>query len=773
MKKAEGKRPLKSGVRELLIFIERLFLVILSVTLALIFTNSFFQVSTPYGTTYHYGISPLEREKEFEEKEIFKSLLLGNMEQLVHYAAISHRLETAGEYDGKKEIDITQYAAVTQEGKEKLPAVTYYLDDLIAWGNYGFEHHTYKTGENKELMDYASSIEEYEVLKECLMLAAENLFENYSKYISFKEYCEGEKTNVKYYFKIPTETGELCYTNSKLEAGEKKTDDITALIGKESQRFIFFDPDKVQINTNTHISAKQLKGLFKGQEEVFAQGSKIWFWVEKDYPIADSFQTVKKQLEELQPYLQALEIVVFISALGGILSLFIVTKKEGRAFNEEGNIIYITKKSDSFPIEIWTLLVALAEGILLYLIFILLLQFKKGNLEPAIIPVFIGILAFTGNELGIRWYFSLIRRKKAGSFWSTTLLYLGGKRGREFITEAYENGSLLFRTWIPYLIFLMGNLILVLLGLGGVLGALLLDILIGVFLYQRKHQLEEIVEGIERITEGDSGYRIDTAHLKGDNLRLAIAVNSIGKGIRQAVETSMKDEKLKTDLITNVSHDIKTPLTSIITYVDLLKRENITNEKALGYLEILDNKSQRLKQLIDDLVEASKISSGNITLKREKINFAELVKQALAEFDEKLSQKQLQLICKIPQYAMMIEADSSQLWRVMENLISNACKYSLSGTRIYVEMETREETGNQKYQFLMKNISESFLEPESEELTERFMRGDLSRQTEGSGLGLSIAKNLVEAMEGSFKIEVDGDLFKAVVVFNAYEKISR
>ena len=248
---------------------------------------------------------------------------------------------------------------------------------------------------------------------------------------------------------------------------------------------------------------------------------------------------------------------------------------------------------------------------------------------------------------------------------------------------------------------------------------------------------------------------------------MAVAVNGIGSGIRLAVESSMKDEKMKTDLITNVSHDIKTPLTSIITYVDLLKRENIKEERILGYLDILDNKSQRLKQLIDDLVEASKISSGNISLQFDTLDFVQLVKQALGEFDERLKEKQLQLVFKDPKEAMFIEADSSQLWRVMENLITNACKYSLSGTRIYVEMDSVEEEGKWRNHFFIKNISENLLEVGAEELMERFMRGDLSRKTEGSGLGLSIAKNLIEAMGGEFKIEVDGDLFKASISFEA------
>ena len=263
-------------------------------------------------------------------------------------------------------------------------------------------------------------------------------------------------------------------------------------------------------------------------------------------------------------------------------------------------------------------------------------------------------------------------------------------------------------------------------------------------------------------------HRIDTTQLHGENLRLAESVNSIGVGIRKAVETSMKDEKLKTDLITNVSHDIKTPLTSIITYVDLLKRENISEQRIQGYIHILDNKSQRLKQLIDDLVEASKISSGNINIQLENINFVQLVRQSIGEFSEKFEAGNLQIVTKLPDSPMIIEADSSQLWRVMENLFQNISKYAMHGTRVYIEME--EDGTDKKYVFSVKNISAKYLEVDASDLTERFIRGDRSRQTEGSGLGLSIAKNLVEAQGGEFEIQVDGDLFKSIIQCPRVEK---
>ena len=275
-----------------------------------------------------------------------------------------------------------------------------------------------------------------------------------------------------------------------------------------------------------------------------------------------------------------------------------------------------------------------------------------------------------------------------------------------------------------------------------------------------------ILKGIALINEGNLTHKVDESGMHGDELILARAVNSIGESVRTAVETSMKDERLKADLITNVSHDIKTPLTSIINYVDLIKRENIHDAKVREYIEVLDAKSQRLKQLTDDLVEASKISSGNIVLQWEKINLVELLNQTIGEFSEKFEEKALYLVFHAPKSVVYIEADSRRIWRVIENLFNNIFKYALSGTRVYVDLGFLEkENGFKQVMLSVKNISAQPLKVNPEELTERFIRGDESRTTEGSGLGLSIAKNLTEAMKGKFEIVMDGDLFKVNLIF--------
>ena len=219
---------------------------------------------------------------------------------------------------------------------------------------------------------------------------------------------------------------------------------------------------------------------------------------------------------------------------------------------------------------------------------------------------------------------------------------------------------------------------------------------------------------------------------------------------------------MKTELITNVSHDIKTPLTSIINYIDLLKRENLTDPKIVGYLEVLDAKAQRLKILTEDVVEASKASTGNITLEMTNLNLVEMLHQVIGEFQEKMEAKNLKLMVNLPDESVMIYADGRRMWRVLANIFNNTAKYAMEGTRVYIDLKKNGE----KVCFSMKNISAEPLNISAEQLTERFIRGDSSRSTEGSGLGLSIAQSLTELQKGEFQVYLDGDLFKVMIVFS-------
>ncbi|MBO4679534.1 MAG: sensor histidine kinase, partial [Lachnospiraceae bacterium] len=288
-----------------------------------------------------------------------------------------------------------------------------------------------------------------------------------------------------------------------------------------------------------------------------------------------------------------------------------------------------------------------------------------------------------------------------------------------------------------------------------------------VILYRRTGQRASLRKAVRRISEGETGYTVEESEYSGNELELAKSLNSISGGLDRAINEQVKAERLKADLITNVSHDIKTPLTSIINYVDLLKRENIEDEKIKKYISILDEKSQRLKQLTFDLLEASKVSSGNISIDLIKIDFVEFLKQAAGEFEDKFMEKNLELVMNVPGEPTFTMVDPRHMWRVIENIFNNVYKYAMVNTRVYLDLVKVMDGDNEKVVLSLKNISNQQLNIPADELTERFIRGDVSRSTEGSGLGLSIAKNLTHAQGGEFDIYLDGDLFKVTITFNA------
>ncbi|MCI9598413.1 MAG: sensor histidine kinase [Firmicutes bacterium] len=278
--------------------------------------------------------------------------------------------------------------------------------------------------------------------------------------------------------------------------------------------------------------------------------------------------------------------------------------------------------------------------------------------------------------------------------------------------------------------------------------------------------LKRLKEGGKRLAEGDLSYQIDKKGMWFDFAEHADDLNSIGKGMSKAIEERMKSEHFKAELITNVSHDIKTPLTSIINYVDFLKKEEIDNEKAQAYIEVLDRQSRRLKKLTEDLVDASKAATGNVPMQLAPCQIGVLMEQTMGEYKEKAEASDLRFIIKMPDEELRIMADGRRLWRVFDNLLGNICKYSQPGTRVYLDLKKMDG----KAVIMYRNTSKYELNISEEELMERFVRGDSSRHTEGSGLGLSIARNLVELQGGNFQISIDGDLFKVIIRFDLLQE---
>ena len=371
-------------------------------------------------------------------------------------------------------------------------------------------------------------------------------------------------------------------------------------------------------------------------------------------------------------------------------------------------------------------------------------------------------------------YLSLVRRIKAGTLWKNSLIrtvlkWIGKCSGKlaDFARAFSRNTAekikvLLVGGAFLFLQFLIIGCIFS--GAGVFLLALMaVDVAAMIFAIRKADGLDLIMDGLKKISDGELQYKIKTDTLTGKQKVMAEYINNIGSGLDAAVENSLKKERMQTELITNVSHDLKTPLTSIINYVDLMKRENPTDPKIQKYLRILDEKSQRLKVLTEDVVEASKASTGNIKLEMNDIDFVEMVQQVIGEFEEKFQEKNLTMMVHFTDEPSIIYADGQRMWRVLENVFGNVVKYAMEGTRVYAEISNR----NKKVTFSLKNISAQPLNISADELTERFIRGDVARNTEGSGLGLSIAKSLTELQGGEFKLYLDGDLFKVMITFVA------
>ena len=281
--------------------------------------------------------------------------------------------------------------------------------------------------------------------------------------------------------------------------------------------------------------------------------------------------------------------------------------------------------------------------------------------------------------------------------------------------------------------------------------------------------MNKVMRGAKKLAEGQQRTRVATGKMVLHYKDLAENLNHLGEGMERAVAEQVKSERMKTELITNVSHDLKTPITSLINYVDLLKKEDLANETAKEYIEVLERQAARLKKLAEDLVEASKASTGNISVHVAPTDVVELLHQSIAEYSERLEASKLTPMVNAPLEKVMIPADGRLLWRIYDNLLSNICKYSLSNTRVYFDVAVSEE----QVQITAKNISREVLNISASELKERFVRGDSARHTEGSGLGLSIAESLTQLQGGSFHLFVDGDLFKAVLVFSRLETAAK
>ncbi len=537
-------------------------------------------------------------------------------------------------------------------------------------------------------------------------------------------------------------------------------------------RYVFFSMDALNGEYNLPLAPLFIASMLD-EYSPYLDGSGIFLAaVDTSFAADDSYAAGNQRFLQTQREYTVGLIFLIAGILGCLITFSYLAYYTGwKTTKREERYFY---KYDNFPVEI---------NILLSLLLIVIGLYLCDNVGVAILEVI-----FSGKGLpfmqslldGYVVYlvcfvllFSLIRQYKADKLWENSLTRSFFKDMAEYFTKQQLSISLAYY----YIGFLAANLLLtfgtmfLFYSLETLIHKLLFFLLILLwaagnlwffqYLYRKSSQQDKINEAIFNISGGDTRYYVDLNEFNGREKLIAQHINNIGIGLDTAIQDRVKSERMKADLITNVSHDLKTPLTSIINYVDLIKRENVQNPKVQEYLEILEQKSQRLKTLTEDLVEASKASSGNVKLEMTDIDIVELVHQTNGEFEEKFALRSLELISRLPEEAVIIQADGGQLWRVLENLYNNAFKYAMEHSRVYIDL-IREPN---QVLFTIKNISDHPLNITGSELTERFVRGDVSRTTEGSGLGLSIAQSLTRLQNGSFDIIIDGDLFKACVRF--------
>ena len=590
-----------------------------------------------------------------------------------------------------------------------------------------------------------------------------------SVFHSVGDYSEGS-TNLTYLF--ADKEAKTVYTNkeeysnyTQLEQNLKKM--------SEGNAYAIVRPELSECDTNIagmksnsglQIWNHTIKQNFDTEDFVYAVA------IDTGFPIADSMASEKESFEKYSNLLIPMITGAILGSILWLISMVWLTVAAGRKPEDEKLHLnnfdrWYTEIAAGIVIGIWA---AGTMGMA-----VLILNSGIGDITAFIICLAVcGIYTMAWFLTG---YLSLVRRIKAGTLWKDSLLrrvlkWIGkcNRNIADFAKTFSRNTVGKIKVLLAAGIFFFLQFVLIVISVLGDVGIFLpllmiIDIAAIVYAIRKADGQDLIKEGLKKISGGQLQYKIKTDKLTGDQKEMAEYINSIGDGLDAAVENSLKKERMQTELITNVSHDLKTPLTSIINYVDLMKRENPTDPKIQEYLRVLDEKSQRLKVLTEDVVEASKASTGNIKLEMNDIDFIEMVQQVIGEFEEKFQEKNLTMMVHFTDEPSVIYADGQRMWRVLENIFGNVVKYAMEGTRVYAEISNQ----NKKVSFSLKNISAQPLNFSADELTERFIRGDVARNTEGSGLGLSIAKSLTELQGGEFKLHLDGDLFKVMITFTA------
>lgn len=713
-------------------------------------------------------------EESFADTFSFRELLEDDIEKIFQYVNYKGVFETEGRLDYEKDM----ISVTSSSGKTTI----YTLDDMVRYakskGYYLDDSFSVQGGpsfpvsEKQELEllvnwkiykpneQYSEPGEAYASLGKLAKEVLTLLGDYYRIQYNYVEMPSNLYFRVSY---MDDNSQEYIYTN----APGMSTEDI-----KRLGRYLYVPGDSILIQTNMKYIPSNISALLETYRVYDNNNYYIMIGLDTSYSNPDMYYTANNEYNKVRiDYIAGL-VLLAMGSIGCLFTIYYLALMSGYLTSERCKIRL--HGFDHIPLELTLLLYLLAiyvgrtlsSQIGVRFLYLVVDKHYWDYAKQLLQSTVTYLITLTG-------FFYLVRCYKASTLWSNSMMNLLYSWSRRFLTKSSFPLRLTFifiGFWIVNIClmtswgYLFFNQSLITIPYAYVIPILLIigyNLWVYLILWRHATEQQKISQALTHMSDGDTSYKIDLSGFSGKMLALAQSINNIGFGLETALAEQVKSERLKADLITNVSHDIKTPLTSIISYVDLIKREKIQDQKIQRYLDVLDQKSQRLKTLTDDLVEASKVSSGNLKLEIGRIDFVELIHQTNGEFEEKFTLRHLELIFQLPSEAIFIEADGRRLWRVLENLYNNAFKYAMEYSRVYVDITTHD---NWVY-FTIKNISENPLNIRADELTERFVRGDVARTTEGSGLGLSIAKSLTALQQGDFELYIDGDLFKAQVGF--------
>ena len=743
------------------------------------------------------GLSLSGMNRAFEETDYFCE----TVEEIIRDKITAQQdillFEEDGEYNELKEIDIQQYVSDTSQNQEPNPNTSYYICDLIEFGedgaarmqsrinslmNAGSGGNDLSAGRvlynesavletiypvsGHSLADYAqiSSNPDAAVLETYRTLCDVSRDIAY-RYRNYTEMQEGGEDPVKapsnvYYYVEDYNTGSR-YTN----LGVKSLVAARTLVSEKENVRLLFEGDRRfnimvsaadhPVNDNTSVYFMQSR--FTGNSE------SVLIAYDTTYAAGDELQSSAVFYRQRKPYLIR-ALAVGIAALILLSGLLLACVADAFRYGSTAS----TRRRSAFPAGFEAVPTEIALGIILILC-IEWWMVSRWAIEQLPIwselPERLGWSAAVCVEywIALTGLLHMVLRIRSGGFWRNSVIYTVIMSGRQVYSARRSSERLV----IAYVGFVILNMVFLLIGgIAGGIMALILNFAALLYLMRDVVGSKSVREGLDQISKGKLEYRINTQVLTGESREMGEAVNEMGEGLQRSVSAMLEHERLKSELITNVSHDLKTPLTSIMNYVDLLKKEQLPEGNARSYVEILDNKTRRLKQLTEDLIEVSRINSGNVHLDMQPLQIWYFLQQACGEFEDRFEENDLSIdLSRAAKNGQkenwMILADGAQLWRVFENLLGNAAKYSRPGTKVSVRLSAEGD----HIQVRVSNIPSIPVTLSAQELEERFTRGDASRSTEGSGLGLSIAKSLTEYMGGTFSLNVGEELFEAQIVF--------